>query len=112
MKLPKSELSVVEIEKLTGYCLNLSHPRGRHKARVFASVLSMTERHAEELRGLLLQAAKDENASIGTSDQYGVRYIIDFEIKRESKRATIRSIWIVMASESFPRFVTCYVQLS
>lgn len=25
--------------KLTGYCLNPEHPRGKHKARVFASAL-------------------------------------------------------------------------
>lgn len=32
MKLPNAENAFVDIEKLRGYCLNLSHPRGKHKA--------------------------------------------------------------------------------
>ena len=35
MKLPNADRAVVEIEKLRDYCLSSSHPRGRHKARVF-----------------------------------------------------------------------------
>jgi hypothetical protein len=46
MKLPNGEASIVEIEKLWDYCLNLDHPRGRHKARVFLSVLGGNDRCA------------------------------------------------------------------
>lgn len=42
MRLPGGEHAVVEIKKLRGYCLNPLHPRGRHKARVFSSVLGLT----------------------------------------------------------------------
>jgi hypothetical protein len=36
MKLPGADVAIVDVEKLTGYCLNPEHPRGKHKARVFA----------------------------------------------------------------------------
>ncbi|HXG48805.1 MAG TPA: hypothetical protein VNO52_14360, partial [Methylomirabilota bacterium] len=36
MRLPNGERAIVDIQKLTAYCLNLQHTRGRHKARVFA----------------------------------------------------------------------------
>jgi hypothetical protein len=32
---PHAESAVLDIRKLEDYCLNPSHPRGRHKARVF-----------------------------------------------------------------------------
>ena len=38
MKLPNGERAIVDCRKLDEYCLNPHHPRGRNKARVFASV--------------------------------------------------------------------------
>jgi hypothetical protein len=112
LRLPNGAFAIVEIAKLRDYCLNQSHPRGRHKARVFASALSITSTHAEELRHALLLAAQEGEASIGASNDYGTRYIIDFEVKREEKSAMVRSIWIIETHAIPPRFVTCYVLLS
>jgi hypothetical protein len=112
MKLPNGQLAVVDIVKLNEYCLNMSHLRGRHKARVFASALSMTSIHAEELRIALLVAAKEDDAMLSTSDEYGDRYIIDMVMRHEGKSATVRSIWIIRVGEAFPRFVSCYVFLA
>ena len=53
MKLPGGELAVVEIAKLRDYCLNPSHPPGRHKARVFTAALNLGQADAEFLRPLL-----------------------------------------------------------
>lgn len=36
MKLPNADRAVVGLAKLRDYCLSPTHPRGRHKARVFA----------------------------------------------------------------------------
>jgi hypothetical protein len=107
MKLPSAEASIVEIEKLRDYCLSPAHPRGRHKARVFQSLLGMTAAHADELREALIDEALNENATLGTSDRYGTRYIMDFELRRGERTAQIRSCWIVLSGETVPRFVTC-----
>jgi hypothetical protein len=109
MKLPNGAAAIVEIEKLRDYCLSRFHPRGRHKARVFQSVLGITADHSEELSQALIHAASEGDAELGASDQYGVRYIIDFEMKRKDRVAMIRSCWIVRTGETAPRFVTCYV---
>jgi Domain of unknown function (DUF6883) len=53
MKLPNGEKAIVDIGKLLDYCLNLAHPRGRNKARVFASV-GIQKADAEDLRSALL----------------------------------------------------------
>ena len=109
MKLPNGEIAVVEIAKLREYCLSAAHPRGRHKARVFLSVLGMNASDAEELRVALLQAAGSGQVRPGAIDQYGTRYIIDFKLKRSHGAADIRSTWILRTGESAPRFVTCFV---
>ncbi len=43
MRLPNPELAVVDIVKLTDYCLNPKHEDGKHKARVFAAALSISQ---------------------------------------------------------------------
>jgi hypothetical protein len=42
MKLPYAESAIVDVRKLRDYCLSAAHPRGKHKARVFASALGLT----------------------------------------------------------------------
>ena len=108
-KLPNPQNAVVDIRKLRDYCLSLHHPRGRHKARVFASVLGLTERDAERLRDALLSAAYLEDVSLAESDQYGERYVLDFEMETEAGTAMIRSGWIVRNEEEFPRLTSCWV---
>jgi hypothetical protein len=56
-KLPNAEKAVVEVRKLRDYCLSPEHPRGKHKARVFASALGLTREDAGVLREALLSAA-------------------------------------------------------
>jgi hypothetical protein len=62
MLLPNREQAVVDLTKLSDYCLNPEHPRGRHKARVFASALGLTLADAESLRAMLLLVALDHEA--------------------------------------------------
>ena len=109
MKLPNADNAIVEISKLKDYCLNPNHFRGRHKARVFQSALGLTMDDSGELQRALLRAAQEQQASEGVSDLYGIRYIIDFDMTRESRTAVIRSSWIVSTQDAFPRLLTCYV---
>jgi hypothetical protein len=109
MRLPNGERAVVDLEKLREYCLSLNHPRGRHKARVFRSVLGLTRDHAGELRDALLRAAAESDATEAQADRFGRRYLIDFEFGAPARAAPIRSGWIVRAGEDFPRFTTCYL---
>jgi hypothetical protein len=109
VKLPNPERAVVDIEKLLHYCLNPAHPRGRHKARQFASALGITLKNAQALRSALLTAALEEEALPIHDDDYGFRYVVDFRLRSSSGEATVRSGWIVRTGENFPRLTTCYV---
>lgn len=110
MKLPSGDEAIVEREKLTGYCLDPDHPRGKHKARVFATVLGFTVEHTEKLREALLTAAATEEATPAQSDRFGTRYVIDFPITGPNGTATLRSTWIMRQGEAVPRLTSCYVK--
>jgi hypothetical protein len=102
---------VVEVAKLRDYCLSDSHPRGRHKARVFRSRLGLTAEHADLLLRALLDAARvhqDDLRPTG-ADEYGQRYVLDFKMISAGGTATVRSAWIVLAGQDVLRFTTCYV---
>ena len=64
---------MVDILKLRDYCLNLEHDYGKHKARLFSSILGMTAEHAEELRQILLNVVKTSEARLGRKDEFGQR---------------------------------------
>jgi hypothetical protein len=108
MKLPNGERAVVDIRKLLDYCLNTLHPRGRNKARVFASV-GIRDTDAEELRAALLTAASKGAAQLGVANPHGQRFVVDFDFVRGDRTIRIRSTWIVRTSEDLPRLTSCYV---
>ena len=112
MKLPNGGEAIVDLVKLRDYCLNPSHIRGRHKARIFASALGLTQADAEFLRERLIHAAKTEDAVESDSDDYGQRYTIDFTLVRGERQARVRSAWIVLRDERLPRLTSCYVLLN
>ena len=102
---------VVDVAKLRDYCLSDSHPRGRHKARVFRSRLGLTANDAELLRKALLDAAdgRQEQLQLTNADEYGQRYILDFPMTTAAGSATVRSAWIVLAGQGVLRLTSCYV---
>src|SRR6185437_3157920 len=89
--LPNGDKAIVDIQKLTHYCLNPDHPRGRNKARVFAAA-SIFHSDAEALREALLGAARSAEAVDEGETRYGRR-----------------SAWIVRNGEDLPRLTPRYV---
>jgi len=108
MKLPNGERAIVDVWKLLEYCLNSEHPRGRNKARVFASV-GIRQANAEHLRTVILAAASGTDAQPGVASVHGQRYIIDFDMRSQGRTVRIRSTWIVRIGEELPRLTSCYV---
>lgn len=105
MKIPNADRAVVDIVKLRDYCLNKRHPRGKHKAWLFESILGLTDVDAKELQDTLLEVVRTHSAVEGKHDQYGKRYVIDFTMIK----TTVRSSWIMRSSEDFPCLTSCYV---
>ena len=109
MKLPNGERADLGA-KLQDYVLNPQHRRGRHKARVFASVLGITQDNHETLARALLEAAAHSIDVAGGGDQgFGETFEIQFQLTTDRGTATIFSAWIVRHSEDFPRLTTCFI---
>ncbi len=108
MKVPNADRAVVDIRKLSEYCLNPAHREGRHKARLFAAALGVTRDDAEDLLQMLMQAVVTHEARPGRRDEYGQRYIVDFTMVWRGRRALVRSSWIVEYGSDIPRLTSCY----
>ncbi|MEH2301903.1 MAG: DUF6883 domain-containing protein [Nostoc sp.] len=66
MKLPNGEQAEISMQKLIGYCLNSEHPSGKHKARVFASILGITLEKPMFCKNLFkLAIPHNANAAVG-----------------------------------------------
>lgn len=108
MKVPEAEHAVVDIRKLRDYCLNSTHARGKHKARLFVAMLGITADDAQELRSVLLEAVRTHDAQLGRRDAFGQRYKVDFELVWHGRRATVRTAWIIEHNSDAPRLTSCF----
>jgi hypothetical protein len=110
MKLPNPHRAVVEISKLRDYSLNVDHPVGMHKARVFKAALGITVREADWLRNRALEVAVTGEARAGSTLAFGNTYVIDAWITYKDRSAVIRFCWIVEFGTDFPRLTSCYIR--
>lgn len=109
LKLPNGNRAIIDRRKITDYCLSLDHDDGSHKARLFQVLVGLNQGNSTLLLDALRGAADVGEAASGKVDEYGHRYIIDFEFEGPRGTATIRSVWIVKVGEEVPRLVTCYI---
>ncbi len=63
----------------------------------------------EKLREVLLRAARMQPAALGFADEYGQRYVIDFEMNGPMGKAVVRSSWIVRSGDNIARLTSYYV---
>jgi hypothetical protein len=110
LRLPRGREAIVDRRKLVDYALSVTHPRGRHKARVFASVLGLTASDADVLAEALRGAAADQHAAPMHADAFGARYQIEFEFRFRSRSAIIVSAWLSPPDASAPRLLTVFVK--
>lgn len=106
--IPNAENAVVDIRKLRDYCLNLNHDQGKHKARLFSSILGMSSDDAKSLCQILLEVVKTQEARLGRRDDFGQRYTLDFTLEWQGRSASVRSGWIVEHNSDVPKLTTCY----
>ena len=107
--LPLGERAIIDLRKIEDYCLNPSHARGRHKARVFRDALDLRQSDAAWLRDVFLEAARVGDAMLYGSGQWGTQWRLDVHVRRQGRAAVVRTIWIVRTHEELPRFVSCWV---
>jgi len=71
--LPQAERAILDLAKLEDYCLSPTHPRGRHKARVFREALGVDVNEAAWFRRALLEGVRTSDAAEVGKDSFGTR---------------------------------------
>ncbi|MFZ5485069.1 MAG: DUF6883 domain-containing protein [Pseudomonadota bacterium] len=107
MFLPKLMHIRIDKEKLSGYVLNLNHPEGRHKARVFMSALGLTSSDASWLAQEIERALLSARFEMQYETEWGVIYRAQLQIQRGDRCAKVRTVWLCTDQET--RLVTCFV---
>jgi hypothetical protein len=108
MQLPNREEAYVPTGKVTGYLLSLTHPIGHSKAR-WLRALGFDDSTADMLEQGLIAIAHTEEVGEALSSRHGTRYVIDGRLPTPSGETTlVRTVWIVDAGQTAPRFVTAY----
>ncbi len=109
MLLPFAEKAYIDTKKLVDYCLSETHVTGRHKARVFKATLNLTASDFLYLKEQIATAVLLMEAISAGSTQQGDLYTVDFKLTHNDRSAPVRTAWIVLHGEFFPRLVSCYV---
>ncbi len=92
MKLTNGELAEIPMQKLIGYCLNPEHSGGKHKARVFLSVLGITAENADVLKQLIQTAAIGGEVVQQDSTPFGNQFKVDWTVPN-TEAIQLRTIW-------------------
>ncbi len=94
MKLPNGQRADLGA-KLEEYVLNPLHRDGRHKARVFESVLGITLDNREILReAIVTAAANSDDAEPRGDNGHGELYVLRFPLVTANSSAVILTAWI------------------
>jgi hypothetical protein len=108
MVLPGAEHAVLDASKVRDYLLSQEHPIGRFKA-VFFELLGCARVDWTRLQSDLLELCRSHDAVEGQASQFGRKYEVRGTLKGPSGRqAEVVTVWVVLAGEDIPRFVTAY----
>ena len=102
--------ATIDIVKLCNYALDEEHPTGKHKAKKFKSLLGLTKNDAEWLKMQIMSKIQTTEAVESKRDDYGIRYVADFEIENGFQKAYIRTVWLLgNEANVLPRLITCFI---
>ncbi len=107
MKLPNFSDAIIEEVKLREYLLSRSHPVGRFKASYFES-LGFEAGDWRELEQAFRRLIANEEAEGSDRTEFGQKYTVSGEINGPAGSGFLVTVWIVLNSESLPRFITAY----
>lgn len=95
-------------DKIVGYLLDSSHPRGRSKA-AFLAAFGYDVTRAEELADALLAHEHLEPVSV-IENAWGTRYVMEGAIRAPDGRSPrVRTIWQTSShDDTYARLVTVY----
>lgn len=111
MRLPGAERARIPTDKLVRYALDPTHPRGRHKARVFASALGIHNQDWRYLHDQILEALTDAPVRSTRITPFGVAYEVVVSIDGlNGATLPVVTTWIIESSNP-PRLTSTWVDI-
>ncbi len=108
--LPGHAQAVIPQEKLTGYALNLDHPKGADKAVAFRDVLGYTKENAPALAAALRDGLGQWKARPRPATRYGQPYEVKMILTgANGRQATAKTGWLVEEAGTAPRLISVYL---
>lgn len=110
--LPLAENAEIPEDKLREYALDPDHPRGRHKARVFLSMLGIDRADWTYLRDQILERLTESPVTaVRPKAPYGLEYEVRLMIEGlNGETHPVITGWLVAEGRA-PRLLTAYVEL-
>ena len=105
MRLPGAKHVRIDERKVRDYLLSKTHPVGRFKARVFASIgfdANALAAFAKELRRIAAEGDVTEVEDIG----FGRKYTVPGELRGPAGTVRVFTVWILEAGQQDVRLVT------
>src|SRR5882672_6181367 len=109
--LPIYEKAEIPSDKLEKYVLDPAHPVGKHKARVFKSVLGFNQSDWRALADSIRNELPYNKAHPTKSDSFGQRYEAIMPITGPNGNTeNLVTAWIIKADSDYPSLVSLYIQ--
>jgi hypothetical protein len=108
--LPNYQEAVIKPDKLKKYSLDPTSDVGKHKARVFKSVLGFDQSNWELLSQSILNELPYYEAVFKEEDEHGKRYTVILAITGPNGvTADVLTGWIIEPDTNYPRLTTARV---
>ena len=101
------EKAIIPRSKLEDYALNPAHKDGRHKARLFKSILGFEKADWQKLEKIILNELPYYEAVFSRVDKWGKFYSVSLlVVGANGKTAVVQTIWKIETGTDYPSFVT------
>jgi hypothetical protein len=105
MRIPFAKQAVIPIEKLVDYLLDVHHPDGGPKARVFAHA-GFSAEAPEEFEQALRDQHLTQEARLGKLSPFGTKFENTGRLTGPDGEVFVTSVWIIRHGETAPRLIT------
>jgi len=106
---PLADVSIDE-RKFTEYLLNPSHEKGKHKARIYDSILGFNLSNYRQLIDAIRDGLSKYPITKVQPSEYGLKYTIDMKLTGLTGKTVVITGWIEMI-EGKLRLVSAYVKI-
>jgi hypothetical protein len=105
--LPNYQRAAIPRSKLEDYALHLTHKVGKHKARLFKSILGFERADWRKLEKAILDELPYHEATFTREDEWGKYYSVSILlVGLTGKKALVQTIWIIESGKDYPGFIT------